>query len=65
VESKIAEVVTGSRTLDDSIRAVHKWVAQDVRHVSIPLGLGGYQPRTPDEVLRTGYGTARTRRRFS
>ena len=56
VESKIAETVKGARTLDDSIRAVHRWVAQDIRYVSIALGLGGYQPRTPAEVLRTGYG---------
>ena len=56
VEARIAETVNGARTLDDSIRAVHRWVAQDIRYVSIALGLGGYQPRTPAEVLRTGYG---------
>lgn len=56
VQTKLSELVAGARTLTDSIRAVHKFVAQDVRYVSIALGLGGYQPRTPDEVLRTGYG---------
>jgi hypothetical protein len=35
---------------------VHRYVAQDIRYVSIALGLGGYQPRTPDEVMRTGFG---------
>jgi transglutaminase-like putative cysteine protease len=56
VESKIADVVKSARTLDDSIRAVHRWIAQDIRYVSIALGLGGYQPRSPDEVVRTGFG---------
>lgn len=56
VEQKITEVIKGAKTIDDSIRAVHRWVAQDIRYVSIALGLGGYQPRTPDEVLRTGFG---------
>lgn len=56
VEAKIAQAVKGAKTLDDSIRAVHRWVAQDIRYVSIALGLGGYQPRTPAEVVRTGYG---------
>lgn len=56
VVKAIHEQVANARTLDDSIRAVHRWVAQDIRYVSIALGLGGYQPRTPDEVVRTGFG---------
>ena len=56
VDSAITVAVKGARTLGDSIRAVHRWVAQDIRYVSIALGLGGYQPRFPDEVVRTGYG---------
>lgn len=56
VDSAITQAVKGARTLDDSIRAVHRWVAQDIRYVSIALGFGGYQPRTPDEVVRTGFG---------
>mgnify|MGYP001544475933 CR=1 FL=1 len=56
VDSAIAAAVKGSRTLDDSVRAVHRWIAQDINYVSIALGLGGYQPRLPDEVVRTGFG---------
>ncbi|HEU4760706.1 MAG TPA: DUF3857 domain-containing transglutaminase family protein [Gemmatimonadales bacterium] len=56
VKEKVAEQVRDARTLDDSISAVHRWVAQDIRYVSIALGLGGYQPRMPDEVISTGYG---------
>ncbi|MBL0938303.1 MAG: DUF3857 domain-containing transglutaminase family protein [Gemmatimonadaceae bacterium] len=47
---------SGARTRIDTVRALHRWVAQDVRYVSISLGQGGYQPRTPEEVLRTGVG---------
>lgn len=56
LDAKLTELVASARTLDDSLRAVHKWVAQDVRYVSIALGLGGYQPRIPAEVLSTGFG---------
>lgn len=56
VDSAIRVAVKDARTLDDSIRAVHRWVAQDIRYVAISLGLGGYQPRSPDEVVRTGFG---------
>lgn len=44
------------RTRTDTIRAFHRWIAQDVRYVSVSLGVGGYQPRAPEEVLQTGFG---------
>jgi transglutaminase-like putative cysteine protease len=56
VEEKMAKVLTGSRSLDDSVAALHKWIAQDIRYVSIALGQGGYVPRSAEAVVRTGYG---------
>lgn len=56
LEKKLAEVVSGAATLEDSLRAVHRWIAQDVRYVSLSLGRGGYQPRPPADVLATGFG---------
>ncbi|HEY5086030.1 MAG TPA: transglutaminase-like domain-containing protein, partial [Gemmatimonadaceae bacterium] len=52
----VDSLVAGAKTQDDSIRAVHRWVAQDIRYVGIELGIGGYQPRMPDTVIATGYG---------
>ncbi|MGH7663591.1 MAG: DUF3857 domain-containing transglutaminase family protein [Gemmatimonadaceae bacterium] len=56
VREEVVGLLTDAVTRDDTIRAVHRWVAQDIRYVSISLGLGGYQPRTPAEVLKTGFG---------
>ncbi len=56
LEQKLAGVVAGARSLEDSLKAVHRYVARDVRYVAISLGMGGYQPRTPADVLATGYG---------
>jgi transglutaminase-like putative cysteine protease len=56
LESKLHELVAGAHTLDDSLSAVQRWVAQDIRYVSLSLGIGGYQPRTPAEVFKTQYG---------
>ncbi|MGH7703652.1 MAG: DUF3857 domain-containing transglutaminase family protein, partial [Gemmatimonadales bacterium] len=56
LEAHLKEVVTGARTLEDSIRAVHRWVAQDFRYVSLSLGIGGFQPRPPASVYETRYG---------
>ena len=47
---------SGARSRLDTIRAVRRWAAQDVRYVSVALGIGGYQPRTPAEVISTGFG---------
>ncbi len=46
----------GARTRLDTLRAWHRWVAQDVRYLSVALGIGSYQPRSADEVLSAGAG---------
>ncbi len=58
VQARTDSVVraSGARTRLDTIRAVHRWVAQDIRYVSVALGIGGYQPRTPETTLSTGFG---------
>jgi transglutaminase-like putative cysteine protease len=56
VAEKLALVVSGARTLEDSVKAVHRYVAKDVRYVAIALGMGGYQPRSVADVVATGYG---------
>lgn len=56
LEGKLTELVAQAHTLEDSLKAVHRWVAQDIRYVSLSLGVGGYQPRVPGDVLETGYG---------
>jgi len=56
LESQLSERVKNTRTLEDSLRAVHRWVSQDFRYVSLSLGIGGYLPRLPAQVLETRYG---------
>ncbi len=53
VSARLAELTADAETLEDRLRAIHRWIAQDVRYVSLSLGMGGYQPRPPDEVLET------------
>jgi transglutaminase-like putative cysteine protease len=56
LEAKLPELLKGAKTLDDSLRRVHRWVAQDFRYVSLSLGIGGYVPRLPAQVLEARYG---------
>ena len=56
LNQQLSTVVLGASTLDDSLRALHRWVAQDFRYVSLSLAIGGYQPRMPMSVWETKYG---------
>jgi transglutaminase-like putative cysteine protease len=56
VRNRVRHLLAGTQTPDDTLRAVQRWVAQDIRYVSIALGMGGYQPRPPAEVVASGYG---------
>lgn len=56
IEARMSQAVSGARTLDDSLRAIHRLIAQDLRYVSLSLGMGGYIPRLPAEVIRTAAG---------
>ena len=51
-----AEQAVGDAQGIDALRALHRWIAQDFRYVSLSLGIGGYQPRPPSEVLETRSG---------
>ena len=54
--TRIRAEVAGARTARDTAAAIQRWVAQDIRYVSLSLGIGGYQPRPPAEVAASGFG---------
>ncbi len=56
LNQQLSTIVEGAPTLEDSLRAIHRWVAQDFRYVSLSLGVGGYLPRLPMSVWETRYG---------
>jgi hypothetical protein len=64
IEQALAKTVAASKTLDDSIRVVHRWVAQDYRYVSLSLGIAGFQPHHPSEVFANSYGDCKDKATF-
>ncbi|HEY7896623.1 MAG TPA: DUF3857 domain-containing transglutaminase family protein [Gemmatimonadaceae bacterium] len=64
IDAKLADVVKDAHTLDDSLRAVHRWVAQDFRYVSLSLGIGGYQPHQPESMFENKYGDCKDKATF-
>jgi len=56
LDARLADAVKDAPTALDSLKAAHRWVAQDFRYVSVALGIAGYQPRLPAATLETMYG---------
>lgn len=56
LEERLREVTADAPSLEEKLRALHRWISQDVRYVSISLGIGGYQPRPAAVVAEDGAG---------
>jgi hypothetical protein len=50
------QITDGIREPRDQARAIHQWVASNVRYVGVLLGMGGFVPRDAAEILQTKYG---------
>ncbi|MBI2796152.1 MAG: DUF3857 and transglutaminase domain-containing protein [Gemmatimonadetes bacterium] len=53
---KVDSVVRGAKSRADTLRALHHWIARDLRYVSISLGIAGYQPRHADSTVGSAVG---------
>ena len=64
ITSGIAAHSVDRATLFEKVKALSEFAQKDVRYVEIALGKSGYQPRSPTEVLRTGYGDCKDKANF-
>jgi tetratricopeptide (TPR) repeat protein/transglutaminase-like putative cysteine protease len=64
VRAKAAELVAGRTDPLDKLRALHGFVAREIRYLALPLGLGRYQARSPADVLRSGLGDCKDKSRL-
>jgi hypothetical protein len=56
LEDVFRSATAGAVNRADSLAALYRWVAQEIRYVSLSLGQGGYQPRAAADVVRTRLG---------
>ena len=56
IKSKAMEVTQSLSDTSAKVRALHHWVATNIRYISLSLGDGGWVPRTADSVLHNLYG---------
>jgi Flp pilus assembly protein TadD/transglutaminase-like putative cysteine protease len=64
VRAKAAELVAGAEDRRAKLARLHRYVAQEIRYLTLPLGLGRYRAREPGEVIRTGLGDCKDKIRL-
>lgn len=64
VRAKAAELTSGAADARTRLLAIHRYVAQEIRYLSLPLGLGRFRARPPAEVIRTGLGDCKDKIRL-
>lgn len=64
VRAKAEELTAGLQEPRSRLDAIHRFVSQEIRYLGLPLGVGRFRPRPPDEVLRTGFGDCKDKHRL-
>jgi len=55
-QNRIIEMTKDAPDDRERVRILYDFLGETTRYVSIQLGIGGYQPRSASDVLRTGFG---------
>jgi transglutaminase-like putative cysteine protease/tetratricopeptide (TPR) repeat protein len=56
IRTKADELTKAAKTPQEQAEALYRFVAANIRYVSIGFGIGRIQPHAADEVLANGYG---------
>lgn len=61
----IDKLIAGNPVKDDLVKAIYKYTQQNMRYVSITLGLGGLQTMSAKETAKMGYGDCKALSNFT
>lgn len=56
IRAKVAELVKGESDPLGRVRAIARFVQNEIRYVAIEIGIGGYQPHAAGETFANRYG---------
>ena len=56
IKQKVTELTASAPTQLDKMRAIARFMQQDIRYVAIELGIGGWQPHAASQVFSHRYG---------
>jgi len=59
IRAKVLELTSHATTTSAKIQALYAYVSKNIRYVSLPFGLGRYQPHTAAEVFTNQYGDSK------
>jgi len=56
IKEKVAELLEGKETLEEKIRPLYNFCAEEIRYVAVAYGDAGYEPHHAAEVFANKYG---------
>jgi predicted transglutaminase-like cysteine proteinase len=56
IKKRVAELTSSTKTQSEKMKAISRFVQQDIRYVAIELGIGGWQPHYASDVFTHRYG---------
>lgn len=56
IKNKVKELTQDKISLEDKIKAIHNFCAQNIRYVAVEYGQAGYEPHAAADVFRNKYG---------
>ena len=64
MKSKVAALTTEATTEEEKINALYKYMQENMRYVSVQLGIGGWQPFSAQYVEQNKYGDCKALSNF-
>ncbi len=56
VKQKANEIVGGLTNEEDKVKAIYRWVQDNIRYIAFENGIAGFKPEKAQEVLKKKYG---------
>ncbi len=56
IKVKVNELIKGKTKLEEKIRAIYNYCAQEIRYVAVEYGDAGYEPHQAAEIFKNKYG---------
>ncbi len=56
IKNMVARITKGVIDPNEKLKLIFEWVRDNIRYLSVSIGIGGYQPHAADDILFNRYG---------
>ncbi len=56
IKNLVSNLTVGAKTEEEKLKVIYEWIRDQVRYISVSIGIGGYQPHPADEIYVNHYG---------